>query len=242
MNAADFAHIVIFTGAGMSAESGVPTYRGQGGIWASYRWQDYACQAAFEQAPRRVQRFHELRRRHVLSCAPHAGHTWLAALGRSHPSVTIVTQNTDGMHQRAGSRTVVELHGSLWRLRCADHGVREDLGGNYAVRRCPACAAWLRPDIVWFEDALDERVLAAAAAAIARSELFVSVGTSGVVWPAAGFQQLARRSGARMIEVNPEPCGLSHLYDRVVRAPASVALPRLFTSAGPAVMSPPRDD
>lgn len=224
----DYRHIVFFTGAGMSAESGVPTYRGRGGIWADYRPEEYACQEAFERDPEKVLDFHELRRQCVAACRPHAGHATLAALERAHPSVTVVTQNTDGMHQRAGSRRVIELHGSLWRVRCPRHGVHEDPGPGYRTRRCERCGAWLRPDITWFGDVLDAGVVQAAAEAIGRCDLFVSVGTSGVVWPAAGLQQLAHERGVRCIEVNPEPSALAHLYAEAVRAPASVALPALF--------------
>src|SRR5690606_38049080 len=102
-----YNHIVLFTGAGMSAESGVPTYRGAGGVWNEYRWEEYACQEAFEHHPEKVLAFHELRRKAVLACRPHAGHLAIAALGRKHPDVTVVTQNIDGMHQRAGSEKVI---------------------------------------------------------------------------------------------------------------------------------------
>src|SRR5690349_2901262 len=111
----DYKHIVFFTGAGMSAESGVPTYRGSGGIWNSYSWQEYACQLAFERDPDKVIEFHQLRRQAVLRCQPHAGHRAIAELQRAHPgSVQIVTQNIDGMHQMSSATDVIELHGSLW--------------------------------------------------------------------------------------------------------------------------------
>lgn len=225
----DFARVVFFTGAGMSAESGVPTYRGAGGIWAQYRWQDYACQAAFEQDPRKVLDFHERRRAKVLECAPHAGHLHLAALQAAHLGVSIVTQNIDGMHQRAGAHEAVELHGSLWRLRCADHGATADLAAAaYARRACAQCGAGLRPDIVWFSDNVDERVFARARALIAQADLFVAVGTSGVVWPAAGLVHAAHGGRARMVEVNPEPTELTELFDDCVRDKAGSALPQLF--------------
>jgi NAD-dependent deacetylase len=228
-----FRQIVFFTGAGMSAESGVPTYRGQGGIWHQYRWQEYACQEAFEREPQRVLDFHELRRRSVLACRPHAGHRVIAAVEAAHPRVAIITQNIDGMHQRAGSKRVFELHGSLWRLRCPRHGVSEDVGEIYRHRRCPACNAWLRPDITWFGDALDPEVMKQAARWIGGAELFVSVGTSAVVWPAAGLPELAQAAGALMLEVNPAPSGNAQLYARHVRLPAGTALPLLFPAAAP---------
>jgi len=220
-----YRKIVFFTGAGMSAESGVPTYRGKGGIWKQYDYEEYACQAAFDRDPEKVLEFHELRRRAVLDCRPHEGHRVIAGL----PEASVVTQNIDGMHQRAGSRNVIELHGSLWRLRCDRCGtMREDIGRSYEARRC-TCGNWLRPDITWFGDQLDESVMGLAAEIIAGCELFISIGTSGSVWPAAGFPSLARRSGARCIEINPEPSGAID-YDLVIRDTASEALTSLFTS------------
>jgi len=114
-----YRKVVFFTGAGMSAESGVPTYRGKGGVWNAYDFQEYACQKAFEGDPEKVLRFHEIRRRAVLDCHPHAGHRVIAGM----PEASVITQNIDGMHQRAGSQDVIELHGSLWRLRCERCGV-----------------------------------------------------------------------------------------------------------------------
>jgi len=223
-----YERIVFFTGAGMSAESGVPTYRGRGGVWSQYRWEEFACQEAFDADPEKVLRFHELRRAAVLACTPHAGHAALAALEKRHPGVTVVTQNIDGMHQRAGSAKVIELHGSLWRLRCPEHGVGADMGEKYRSYRCERCGNWLRPDIVWFGDMLDQDVTSAAIAAIRSCHLFVSIGTSGVVYPAAGFPSYARDNGARCLEINPEANEMSSLYDEAIRAPAGKALPAFF--------------
>jgi NAD-dependent deacetylase len=223
-----YRRIVFFTGAGMSAESGVPTYRGRGGIWSQYRWEEFACQEAFDADPEKVLQFHELRRAAVLACAPHAGHAAVAALEKSHPGVTVVTQNIDGMHQRAGSGKVIELHGSLWHLRCPEHGITEDIGEKYRRFRCEQCGNWLRPDIVWFGDMLDQYVMSAAIAAIRSCDLFVSIGTSGVVYPAAGFPSFAKGNEARCIEINPEANVISSLYDEAIREPAGKALPELF--------------
>jgi len=224
-----YGHIVFFTGAGMSAESGVPTYRGRGGVWSHYRWEEFACQEAFDGDPEKVLKFHELRRAAVLACQPHAGHAAIAALEKRHPRVTVVTQNIDGMHQRAGSVQVIELHGSLWRVRCQQDGVAEDIGEKYRSYRCASCGNWLRPDIVWFGDMLDQGVMAAAVAAIRSCDLFVSIGTSGVVYPAAGFPSFAKGNGARCLEINPEANEMSSLYDEALRAPAGEVLPELFS-------------
>jgi NAD-dependent deacetylase len=224
----DYEHIVFFTGAGMSAESGVPTYRGRGGVWSQYRWEEYACQEAFDVDPEKVLKFHELRRAAVLACKPHAGHAAIAELGKRHPRVTVVTQNIDGMHQRAGSWNVIELHGSLWRLRCPYDGVTEDTGEKFRSCTCEKCGSWLRPDIIWFGDMLDQGVMSEAIAAIRRCDLFVSIGTSGVVYPAAGFPRFAKENNARCIEINPEPNEMSSLYDEAIRNTAGEVLPDLF--------------
>ena len=224
----DYSQVVFFTGAGLSAESGVPTYRGAGGIWDQYRWQDYACQRAFERDPQAVLDFHELRRDAVLNCAPHDGHRHLARLQQGHSGVSVVTQNIDGLLQRAGVRVAAELHGSLWRVSCGCGVVDDAASGRYRERYCQRCDNWRRPAITWFEDAVDQRVFAQAEALVLNAELFVAVGTSGAVWPAAGYAQLARSAGARMIEVNPEPTEASALYAEHLRVPASQALPAVF--------------
>jgi NAD-dependent deacetylase len=222
-----YRNILFFTGAGMSAESGVPTYRGKGGIWEQYDYGEYACQKAFVRDPEKVLRFHELRRRAVLDCHPHAGHLVIAGM----PESIVITQNIDGMHQRAGSRKVIELHGSLWRLRCELCGtMREDFGHDYQTLRC-TCGNLFRPDITWFGDMLGESVMQIAAETVAECDLFISIGTSGCVWPAAGFPSLARRSGAYCIEINPEPSGATD-YDRVIRGSAGEVLPGLFAQDG----------
>ncbi|HVO66309.1 MAG TPA: NAD-dependent deacylase [Syntrophales bacterium] len=224
----NYRSIVFFTGAGMSAESGVPTYRGRGGVWSQYRWEEYACQEAFDNDPEKVLKFHELRRQSVLKCAPHAGHHVISMLEKKHPHVRVVTQNIDGMHQRAGSKNVTELHGSLWRLRCPSHGISEDIGENYKNFKCEKCGRWLRPDITWFGDMLDQDVITEANLIIRRCDLFISIGTSGVVWPAAGFPKVAKENGAYCVEINPEPNEMSLLYDKTVRETAGCALPGLF--------------
>lgn len=226
-----FKRIVFFTGAGMSAECGIPTYRGKGGIWAKYNWQEVACQDAFNQNPQRVLEFYEMRRSQYYDCQPHRGHHIIARLESQHPDVTIVTQNIDGMHQRAGSKNPLELHGNIWRLRCPEHGISEDHGREYTRKKCPECQRWLRPDIVWFGDPLNEETVERATGVVAGADLFLSIGTSGSVWPAAGFHQLARQAGALCIEINPEESEVSRLYDSAIREPASRALSQLFDPA-----------
>lgn len=229
MDHRQFERIVFFTGAGLSAESGVPTYRGAGGVWSEYNYREYACQDAFDRSPEKVLDFHEMRRAKALSCQAHAGHFHLARLQAARPGIRVITQNIDGLLQRAGVDVLAELHGSLWRQRCAGHGVTEDLAaGPYQRRKCPQCDAWLRPDITWFGDAVDDRVFRLAGSAVHGADLFVSVGTSGAVWPAAGFAEQARQAGAQMIEINPEDNAASALYATRVRSKASAAIPALF--------------
>jgi NAD-dependent deacetylase len=215
---------VFFIGAGMSAESGVPTYRGAGGIWSQYRYQDYACQRAFDRDPQAVLDFHELRRTKVLACQPHAGHAALARVQARQPDIAVITQNIDGLLQRAGVRVDAELHGSLWRLRCRC-GIREDsASAAFARRICETCDDLLRPDITWFEDPVNEAVFAQADALVRQARHFIAIGCSGAVWPAAGFVHLAREVGAEMIEINPEQTEISVLFDRHIREPASKGL------------------
>jgi NAD-dependent deacetylase len=223
----DFERVVLFTGAGMSAESGVPTYRGKGGIWAAYDYEDYACQRAFDRDPDRVWDFHDKRRAAVAAREPHEGHRVIAELQRRAPNTVVVTQNIDGMHQRAGATGVVELHGSLWRVRCdADAIVREDTTLPMSPRRC-ACGAYLRPDIVWFEDALDPRVVERARDALAACDLLVSVGTSAVVYPAAELPRIAAARGAVTVEINLEDTPMTPLYRHRLRGKASELLAAL---------------
>ena len=158
-----YKKVVFFTGAGMSKESGIPTYRGKGGTWEEYNYKDYACQSAFEKNPDHVLDFHELRRKEAMSCKPHVGHEVISSVEDYHTDVTIVTQNIDGMHQRANSRNIIELHGSLWRLRCDEENIVIDDSENakYTTRLCK-CGAWLRPDIIWFQDMLNNDVISSA--------------------------------------------------------------------------------
>lgn len=223
----DFERIVFFTGAGLSAESGIPTYRGHGGIWTEYRYEDYACQRAFERDPEKVWDFHDKRRAAVAACAPNEGHRIIADVQRAKPGTAIVTQNIDGLHQRSGAGDVTELHGSLWRVRCDREAiVRPDETTPMTPRRC-SCGAYFRPDIVWFEDALDERNIARASEALARCDLLVSVGTSGVVFPAAELPRIAVAHGATTVEINLEDTPASHLYQHRLRGKASDVLREL---------------
>lgn len=236
---ADFTRIVFFTGAGMSAESGVPTYRGKGGIWKEYDYDDCACQSAFERDPEHVWEFHNYRRGIVGACAPNDGHRLIARCEAVLPSVTVITQNIDGLHQAAGSQRVLELHGSLWKLRCDVCGWQdEDRASPVPDVLCPPCKqagrstragtpVYKRPAIVWFGDSLSPTVLSQVRDAMIACDLLVSIGTSAVVYPAADLPIIAKRAGARLVEVNPEDTPMSGLYDEHLRTTATEALAML---------------
>ncbi len=222
-----FERIVFFCGAGLSAESGIPTYRGAGGIWGKYRYEEYACQRAFDRNPGKVWDFHDERRRFVAGCEPNPGHHVIARVQARKPDTRIITQNIDGMLQRAGARDVIELHGSLWQVRCDWEGtVKNDVDVPIQSRTC-RCGATLRPDIVWFDDSLDPHVVRAAIDAMTTADLLVTIGTSGEVFPAAQLPFIAMERGIPSIEINPEETPMSRLYRYVMRGPASSMLERL---------------
>jgi len=219
-----FPRIVFFTGAGISAESGVPTYRGAGGIWKTYDYRAYACQDAFDRDPAGVWEFHNYRRSIVGACDPNGGHEFIAALQKRRDGVRVVTQNIDGLHQLAGSEDVTEVHGSLWRVRCQGCGAhREGRETPLTELRC-TCGGWWRPAITWFGDALDPVAFGAAHEAALNCDLLIMVGTSGAVWPAAGLPGEARRAGATIVEVNPEDTELTDIAHHVLRGTATEVL------------------
>ena len=222
----DFEKIVFFTGAGLSAESGIPTYRGKGGTWKSYNYEEVACQAAFDKAPHKVWDFHDERRGHVAGCNPNRAHEIIAQVQREKPNTTIITQNIDGLHQRAGATQVTELHGSLWRVRCTCGVERLDLTTPISNRACE-CGQILRPDIVWFGDWLEVENLIAAKQAIDNCDLLVTVGTSGSVYPAADFPCRAPES-AMTVEVNLANTSMSDFYKHHMRGTASDMLAQMM--------------
>lgn len=231
----DARAIVFFTGAGCSAEAGIPTYRGRGGVWSEYRPERCASQAAFDRDPDAVWDFHDVRRAAMAAADPTRAHRVIAALQDGPARVAVVTQNIDGLHTRAGSTVVHELHGSVWRTRCACPDSPRDDHDLPAVRRCPDCDAWKRPDIIWFGDMLNGTVVSAAVDVLRQCDLFVSIGTSAVVYPAAELPRLAVDGGARCIEINPEETPASGLYQHHVRAPATTALAALWPEVADAL-------
>lgn len=230
--------VVVLTGAGVSAESGVPTFRdAMTGLWARFDAQRLATPEAFERDPALVSRWYDERRIRCAGCRPNAGHLALASIERamteSAGSFTLLTQNVDRLHRRAGSERVVELHGSLFAWRCTATGQeRDDLPMPLPVYPMPSESGGVyRPGVVWFGEALPGQAVRLAARAVESCDLFLSIGTSSVVYPAAGFIEAAARLGARVVEINPDPTPLSHLATWRLAASSGEALPRLFERA-----------
>ena len=224
-------HVVVLTGSGISAESGIPTFReAQTGLWAQFRPEELATPEAFAAAPARVWEWYAWRRTLVQAAAPNAGHIALARLETLVPRFTLVTQNVDGLHARAGSRTVLELHGNILRTVCSNdrHMVDSWPDPLDPPPRCPECNAFLRPDVIWFGETLPARELGAAMDAAARCDVFIAVGTSGLVYPAAGLPALALDAGATVLVVNPDATPLtSHPAVHHLRGTAASVLPAL---------------
>ena len=223
--------IVALTGAGVSAASGIPTFRSGDGLWRQYRAEDLATPDAFAHDPRTVWEWYDWRRTMIAAAQPNAAHTVLAKWSR-RPGFTLVTQNVDGLHERAGTANVIRFHGSIWELRCATGCGAvpwEDRTAPLTTRppRCPACGGIARPGVVWFGERIDPAVLERAAAAATSADVFVSIGTSSLVFPAAGLLQHAKRTGAFTVEINPDATDASRVVDLAIAAPAEVALAML---------------
>ena len=219
-------NIVILTGAGVSAESGVPTFRGPDGLWEGHRVEDVATPQAFRRNPHLVQRFYDERRAALGRVEPNAAHVALARLDAEWPGeFLLVTQNVDDLHDRAGSARLLHMHGELKRALCTGCGAAPGWAGTLADNpACPRCGeARLRPDIVWFGEMPYH--MAAIHRALDAADLFVSIGTSGAVYPAAGFVELARAAGARTLELNLEPSAGTPLFDEARHGPAGTLVP-----------------
>lgn len=222
--------VVVLTGAGVSAESGIPTFRGAGGMWRERRPEDLASPEGFERDPRLVWEWYDWRRGVIAAAQPNPAHLAIAELERRKPRFTLVTQNVDGLHQRAGSRNVLMLHGDIWTVRCLHCG-RERRDGRVPLPEIPPrceCGGLLRPGVVWFGEMLPARVWERAEEAVRSAEVALVVGTSAVVYPAEGLLPLAKASGARVIECNMEETPFSAELDRSFRGLAGEILPKLI--------------
>jgi len=218
-------------GSGISGGRGLPTFRdAQTGLWAQFRPEDLATPEAFARDPQRIWEWYEWRRELVRRVEPNAGHRALVELARAAPRLTLVTQNVDGLHQRAGSQGVIEYHGNLLRDRCSAEGT---IAGRSPVSvsglpECARCGELLRPDVVRFAEAIPRQALFEADAAAADCDVFLSVGTASVVYPAAGLAEFALRPGAKVIEINTESTALTPLADVVLRGASGELLPQLL--------------
>ena len=223
-------HVMVLTGAGMSAESGIPTFRdAQSGIWAKYRPEDLATPEAFEADPARVWNWYESRRASVVEAQPHAGHHALALMEKRLPSLRVVTQNVDGLHQAAGSTGVCELHGNILRSKChvSHRQISREwlLDSNHTPPRSPYVKHGLaRPDVVWFGEVLPQKEIDAAMASAARCDFCFSIGTTSLVHPAASLPMMALEHGAALVEINPLDTPLSSHADQCLRGKASEVL------------------
>ncbi len=227
--------VAVLTGAGVSAESGVPTFRdAQTGLWAQYRPEDLATPQAFRRDPKLVWEWYAWRRELVGRVEPNPGHLALVVMERHVPVFHLITQNVDSLHQRAGSTNVVELHGNLARTCCErDREIVEswDESSEEIPPRCPTCGARLRPDVVWFGESLPTDALITAVEAARRAEVFLSVGTSAVVQPAASLPVEALQAGAVVVEINPDPTPLTPMATHALHGPSGEVLPEVVAAA-----------
>jgi NAD-dependent deacetylase len=222
--------VAVLTGAGISAESGVPTFRGDGGLWKDYKAEDLATPEAFVKDPRLVWEWYNWRRERIAKVLPNAAHKALVQLEIRKREFTLITQNVDGLHDRAGSGRMLKLHGDIWRMRCTV------CGANWPDRRAPlpkipphcACGGLARPGVVWFGEPLPDGLMKDAEHAAGAAEVFLVIGTSAVVYPAAGLVPYAKHGGARVIEINTDDTPFTNLVDCALRGPAGELLPQLL--------------
>ena len=236
--------ITVMTGAGVSAASGVPTFRGADGLWKNFRAEALATPEAFARDPRLVWEWYDWRRQMIAVCQPNRAHDVLASWSRRFPAFTLITQNVDGLHEKSGALNVVRLHGSIWEVQCLG---RQSLGEDGWRRceaspprwrddtvpfprippTCPHCGGLIRPGVVWFGEPLDPKTVEQATEASSECDVFITIGTSSIVYPAAGLVDLARRAGAFTVEINKEATPASSTVDLVLRGAAETVLPEV---------------
>lgn len=223
------ARIVVLTGAGVSAESGVPTFRGEDGLWKKFRPEELASFDAFISNPRLVWEWYSYRRRLISEVKPNPGHYALARMEDVVENFCLVTQNVDGLHRSAGSRRILELHGNIMRNRCMECGRKDesaDLDVGDRLPRC-RCGGLMRPDVVWFGEMLPQEILNSAFREAEEAEVFLSIGTSAVVQPAASLPLVAKRNGAYVVEINMESTPITSQVDETILGKSGEILPRL---------------
>ena len=229
-------HVAVLTGAGVSAESGVPTFReAQTGLWAQYDPQELATPQAFRHNPKLVWEWYAWRRELVSQAEPNPGHLALADLESSVPQFMLITQNVDGLHKRAGSQNIIELHGNIMRTKCFDNGrlIQSWPETDEVPPRCPHCGGMLRPDVVWFGESLPYEALETAVASAQACDIFFSIGTSALIQPAASLPIEAIQAGAFTVEINPQHTPLTSRVDIALTGGAGSILPALVAAAFP---------
>ncbi len=223
--------IVVFTGAGISAESGVPTFRdAQTGLWANFKAEELATRAAFRKNPKMVWEWYAMRRAMILDVKPNAGHYAIAEMEKRR-DVLLVTQNVDSLHSVAGSKSVLELHGNIFRTKCfMNNEIIDSWSDEEIPPRCPNCGSHLRPDVVWFGEDLSDGAISKTEEAIDRCDIFITIGTSGLVYPAAELPFYARKAGAFTIEINTEPTPFSDYASCSLRGKSGEILPQFLSA------------
>ena len=221
--------VAVLTGAGISADSGVPTFRGAEGLWKQYRAEELASPGAFARDPKLVWEWYSWRRELLATKAPNPAHGALATLAGQCQSCVLITQNVDGLHRMAGSHDVLEMHGNIWRVRCTQCAIVTDNRDVPIVfpPECAACGGLLRPHIVWFGESLDPRILDRCMHALQSCDVLLVIGTSGVVQPAASFAAMAKSAGAYTVEINLDPTPSSGGMDIVINGKAKDVVPLL---------------
>ncbi len=217
--------VAVLTGAGVSAESGLPTFRSNGGYWRTHRFEDLATPEGFARDPKFVWTWYEERRRAIAQAKPNPGHHALVALEKQKPVFTLITQNVDGLHDLAGSKNIIKLHGDIWTVRCLKCG--EQRTDRSQLEELPphcACGGMLRPGVVWFGEALPQGAMERAAAAVRAADVLIVAGTSAQVYPAAGLISLA----SAVIEINPEATPFSDAVTFSLRGTSAELLPQLL--------------
>ncbi len=225
---ANAKYLIALTGAGVSKESNVPTFRGEDGLWRNYNAMELATPSAFANNPKLVWEWYTWRQGLIAKCEPNPGHLTLAKWEETGLLKSLITQNVDGLHRRAGSSNVLEVHGNLWALKCTSCNYNDRLSAPAeGIPECPECGSMLRPDVVWFGESLDSEVMASVYTNLENATVCLIIGTSGIVQPAAMFPIMVKQRGGTLIEFNVEASRLTHSVDYHIQGPSGETLPAL---------------